>query len=148
MRNFINYKVTYYCKGSQGRKHELVEKLWFLQKCLTSKSTHLCLGVLSSLSFWLSHQYPLYIPILSHLCYMPCPPHPPWLDHSIFGEEYNLLKLLIMQFSPISQHLSLVQIFSFSTLFSDTLSLCSSLNVKEQVSHPYRTSGKIKFCIF
>jgi hypothetical protein len=26
-----------------------------------------------------------------HSCYMPCPSHPPWLDHSnIFGEEYKL----------------------------------------------------------
>jgi hypothetical protein len=30
-----------------------------------------------------------------------------------------------------------------STLFSDTLSLCSSLSVRDQVSHPYRTTGKI-----
>jgi hypothetical protein len=26
-----------------------------------------------------------------------------------------------------------------STLFSNTLSLCSSLNVTDQVSHPYKT---------
>jgi hypothetical protein len=43
------------------------------------------------------------------------------------------MKLLIMQFSPTSCH----------TLFSNTLSLCSSLNVRDQVSHPYRTTGKI-----
>jgi hypothetical protein len=30
-----------------------------------------------------------------------------------------------------------------STLFSNTLSLCSSLNVRDHVSHPYRTAGKI-----
>jgi hypothetical protein len=30
-----------------------------------------------------------------------------------------------------------------STLFSNILSLCSSLNVREQVSHPYKTIGKI-----
>jgi hypothetical protein len=30
-----------------------------------------------------------------------------------------------------------------STLFSNTLSLCSSLNVRDQVSHPYKTTGKI-----
>jgi hypothetical protein len=29
------------------------------------------------------------------------------------------------------------------TLFSNTLSLCSSLNVRDQVTHPYRTTGKI-----
>jgi hypothetical protein len=30
-----------------------------------------------------------------------------------------------------------------STLFSNTLSLCSFLNVRDQVLHPYRTTGKI-----
>jgi hypothetical protein len=30
-----------------------------------------------------------------------------------------------------------------STLFSNPLSLCSSLNVRSQVSHPYGTTGKI-----
>jgi hypothetical protein len=30
-----------------------------------------------------------------------------------------------------------------STLFSNTLSLCSSLKVRHQVSHPCRTTGKI-----
>jgi hypothetical protein len=30
-----------------------------------------------------------------------------------------------------------------STLFSNTLSLFSSLNVRGQVSYPYRTTGKI-----
>ena len=30
-----------------------------------------------------------------------------------------------------------------NTLFSNTLSLCSSLNVSDQVSHPYKTTGKI-----
>jgi polysaccharide pyruvyl transferase WcaK-like protein len=39
------------------------------------------------------------------------------------------MKLLIMQFPPIL----------LNTLFSNTLSLCSSLNVRDQASHPYRT---------
>jgi hypothetical protein len=30
-----------------------------------------------------------------------------------------------------------------STLFSNTLNLCSSLIVRDQVSHPYKTTGKI-----
>jgi hypothetical protein len=29
-----------------------------------------------------------------------------------------------------------------SALFSNTLSLCSSLSVRDQVSHPYKTTGK------
>jgi hypothetical protein len=35
-----------------------------------------------------------------------------------------------------------------STLFSITLSLCSSLNVRDQVSHQYRTTGKIMVFIY
>jgi hypothetical protein len=36
-----------------------------------------------------------------------------------------------------------------STLFSNNLSLCSSLNVTVQVSHPHNTTGKIMvLCIF
>jgi hypothetical protein len=35
-----------------------------------------------SLSFGLSHQNPIQIYLLPHTCYMPCPFHPPWLDHS------------------------------------------------------------------
>jgi hypothetical protein len=36
------------------------------------------------------------------------------------------------------------QIFSLNTLFSDTFSLRFSLNVSDQVSHPHKTTGKIK----
>jgi hypothetical protein len=38
-----------------------------------------------------------------HLCYMPCPSHPPWLDHSTW-RRLRVMKLLIMQFSPTSRH--------------------------------------------
>jgi hypothetical protein len=45
-----------------------------------------------------------------------------------------------MQFSHF---ISLRTKYSPSTLFSNILSLHSSLNVRDQVSHPYRTTGKI-----
>jgi Na+-translocating ferredoxin:NAD+ oxidoreductase RnfD subunit len=32
-----------------------------------------------------------------------------------------------------------------NTLFSNTLSLCSFFSVSDQVSHPYKTTGKIIF---
>jgi hypothetical protein len=38
---------------------------------------------------------------------------------------------------------ALVQVFFLTTLFSNTLSLCSSLNVRDQVSHPYKITGRI-----
>jgi hypothetical protein len=44
-----------------------------------------------------------------------------------------------------SSHPSSVQISSSvpCSLFSNTLSLCSSLNARDQVSHPHRTTCKI-----
>jgi hypothetical protein len=33
-----------------------------------------------SLSFWISHQNPVRIPLLSHACHMSFPPHSPWFD--------------------------------------------------------------------
>ena len=36
---------------------------------------------------------------------------------------------------------------SLSTLFSKTLSLCSSRNMSDQVSYPYKTTGKI-ICMY
>jgi hypothetical protein len=54
------------------------------------------------------------------------------------------MQLLIMQFLQISRHL-----ISFWSKYSPqhsvlkTLSLCASLDVRDQVSHPYRTTGKI-----
>jgi hypothetical protein len=81
----------------------------------------------------------------THSCYMPCSSHPPWLNRSfILGEEYKLWSSSLCSFlqSPIT--LSLFgQNMLLSTLFSNTLSLCFTLNVRHQVSHPYRTTGKI-----
>jgi hypothetical protein len=38
-------------------------------------------------------------------------------------------------------HIPLPEDILLNTLFSNTLSLCSSLNVSDQVSHPYKTTG-------
>jgi hypothetical protein len=58
-----------------------------------------------SLSFWLSHKYPISIPILPHSCYMPRPYHSLSLDHSNYTwRRVQVMKLLIMQFSPMSCH--------------------------------------------
>jgi hypothetical protein len=38
---------------------------------------------------------------------------------------------------------SLLKSNFLNTLFSNTISLRSSLNVNDQVSHPYKTTGKI-----
>jgi hypothetical protein len=54
------------------------------------------------------------------------------------------MKVLIMLFSPASYYLTLFRAnILLSTLFSNILSLCSSLNIGDQASHTYKTTGKI-----
>jgi hypothetical protein len=53
--------------------------------------THLRLGLPSGL-------FPSWFPPLPHSCYMPCPFHPPWLDHSNYTwRRVHVMKLLVMQ---------------------------------------------------
>jgi Ca2+/Na+ antiporter len=76
---------------------------------------------------------------------MPCPSHPPWLYHLIMlGEGYKLWSSSLCSF--LHPHVT-SSLFGpnilLNTLFSNTPSLCSSLNVRDQVSQSYRTAGKI-----
>jgi hypothetical protein len=49
--------------------------------------------------------YSTRIHLLSHSCYMSSPSHPPWLDHSNYiWRRVQVMKLLIMMFSPIFHH--------------------------------------------
>jgi hypothetical protein len=58
------------------------------------------------LSLWLSHQYPICIPLLPHWCYMACPSYLLSLDHSNYTWwRLQVMKFLIMQFYPTSSHL-------------------------------------------
>jgi len=75
-----------------------------------------------------------------------CPAHLILLDFitcTIQG-EYILLSSSLCSFlhSPVTSSL-LGQNILLKTLFLNTLSLRSSLNVSDQVSHPYKTTGKI-----
>jgi hypothetical protein len=47
-------------------------------------------------------------------------------------------------FSVSRYFLSLRPKYSSETLFSNIFMLCSSLHLREEVSHPYKTTGKIK----
>jgi hypothetical protein len=55
------------------------------------------------------------------------------------------MKHLIMQFSPTSCYFIPLRskYIPLSTLFSNTFCLCSSLNIRGQVSYQYKTTGKI-----
>jgi hypothetical protein len=59
-----------------------------------------------SLSFWLSHQNPIYIPLLPHSCYMPHPSHPPWLDNS----NYTWQTIQVMN----ADHINILSLFKCS----------------------------------
>jgi hypothetical protein len=61
----------------------------------------------------------------------------------ISGEQYKLWSSSLYSFlqSPVTSSLLGPNIL-LSTLFSNTLSLWSSQTIRDQVSHPYRTTGK------
>jgi hypothetical protein len=85
------------------------------------------------------------IHILPYACYMSFPSHPPWLDHSNkFCEGHNLWSFSLCSFlqPPIISSFFGPNIF-VSTLFSNTLSLHSFLNIRDQVYCSYKTTGKI-----
>jgi hypothetical protein len=76
-----------------------------------------------------------------------CPAHFILLDSIILiiDEDYKLWSFslgIFLQF-PITSSLFGLH-FLLSTLFSDTVNLCYSLNMRDQGSHPYKTTSKIK----
>jgi hypothetical protein len=83
----------------------------------------------------------------------PLPAHPILLDliiRTILGEEYRSLIYSLCSFLHSLDTSSLLgPNILLSTLFSNNLSLRSSLNVSDQVSHRYKTTGKIiVLCIY
>jgi hypothetical protein len=60
------------------------------------------------------------------------------------GEEYRSFScsLCSLLHSPVTSSLLGTNIL-FNTIFSNTISFLSSLNVSDEVSHPYKTTGRI-----
>ena len=91
-------------------------------------------------SWWaLSFRLPTQNP-LPHTCYMPRPNNASFFDRCNHIRWVQITKLLTLQ-SPATLSL-LGRNISPITLFSNTLRLCSSFNVTDQVSHPFKTAGK------
>ena len=88
----------------------------------------------------------LYTPLLSPICAACCAHlillH--FITWTILSEQYRSLSSSLCSFlhSPVTLSLLGPNIL-LSSLFSNTLSLLSSLNVSDQVSHLYKTTVKI-----
>jgi hypothetical protein len=81
-----------------------------------------------------------------------CPTHHILLDLMtliILGQAYKSWRLSLCNvLQPLSISSFLGPNICLSSLFLNILSLCSSLSLRDQVSHPYKTIGKITvFCI-
>ena len=103
-------------------------------------------GLQSGLFFFRFSHQTLNTPFLSPI-HATCTVHLILLDLIIrrtFGEEYRSLSSSLCSFlqSTVTTSLPGPNIL-LNTLFSNTVSLRSSLNVSNQVSHPYTTTGKI-----
>jgi hypothetical protein len=105
-------------------------------------SSHLRLGLPSGLR---SSQPKPCIHLFPPPC-VTCPTHLKLFDLislKIFGEEFRLWSSPLCNFLHDPSSSVLGPNILLNTLFSKTLSLCSSLKVRDQVSHPYSTTGKI-----
>ena len=98
-----------------------------------------------SLSLRFPHQDPIHPPLLTHTRHMPSPSqssrfyHP----HSVgWGAQSFSFSLCNLLHSPFTSSLLGPNIL-LTTMFSNTLSFLSSLNISDQVSHSYKTTGKI-----
>ena len=97
-----------------------------------------------------------YTPLLfPYTCYMPHPSHSRFYHPNNIWWGVQIMKLLIVYFSPFPVTSSILgPDILLNTLFSDTFSLRSSVNVSDQVSHPYKTSITFKLevchprCVF
>jgi len=113
--------------------------------------SHLRLGLPSSL-FSSGFQTKILYAFLTFPIRAICPVHLILLDLAtliILGEMYTLCNssLCSLLQPPATSSLSEPNIL-LSTLFSNTLSLCSSLSLRDQVSYPYKTSRIMFFYTF
>jgi hypothetical protein len=97
------------------------------------------------ISFRFSHQDPIHASSFAHTRYMPRQSHSSRFNHPHnSGWGAQIMKLLVMKFSPLPCYLVPLRLkILLNNLLSSTLSLCSPLNVRDQVPNPYKTKVKI-----
>ena len=92
------------------------------------------------------YQNPVCTSPLTNTCHITSPSHSSWFDHpsNIWWAVENTKLPTICTFPhfPFTSPLLGPNIL-LSTLLSNALCLRSSLNVRDQASHPYKTTGKI-----
>jgi hypothetical protein len=85
-----------------------------------------------------------------HACYMPHTVHPPWLDHSnkicVVYKLWSFSSWSLLQL-PATSSLLCPNIL-LSTLFSNTLNLCSPLTVRDRLSYPSKQQVKLVAIFF
>ena len=97
-----------------------------------------------TLSIRSSHQNPVWTCLVPHMCHMLCPSHASWFDHLInIWWCVESLKFLTVWSFQLPCYLVRLRLRYFPQHLLNTLSLCSSLNVRNQTLHPYKTRGKI-----
>ena len=98
-----------------------------------------------SLSLRFPHQNSAYASPLPHICYISRTSQSSRFDYpNNFGWEVQIIKNLIMCFSPLPcNRVPLRPKYSPQHPILENLNVNSSLNVSDQVSHPYKTEGKI-----
>ena len=129
--------------GQPNQVHITTPTSW---RSILILSTHLRLGLPSSLLPSGLSSKTIYTS-LSSTIRATCPAHLILLDfitRTIFVEEYKSFSssLCNLLHSPVTSSLLGPNIL-LNTMFSNTLSFLSSRNVNDQVSHPYKTTGKI-----
>jgi hypothetical protein len=98
-----------------------------------------------SISFMFPHQNPVHTSPFPHTCYMPARLILlDFISRTRLGKEYRPFSSSLCNFLhyPFTSSLLGSNIL-LNTLFSNTLSLRSSFNVSDHVSHPYKRRAKL-----